>query len=269
MSIASGSSGNCILVGTDCAKFLVDAGISGKRIEEGLLSEGLKPGDLDGIFLTHEHTDHISGLKVMSKRYKLPIYATAGTIDAVLRTPGQKEIPVDLFHEIRPDEVFSYRNLEVVPFRISHDAAEPVAYRFYEAGMETGEQRTSVATATDLGKYDDYIIENLKGAAAVLLEANHDINMLQVGRYPYRLKQRILGDRGHLSNDSAAMLLRELSKMGLKAALLGHLSEENNFPALAYETVRLELKMSEGPGNSSGIALGVADRNRRSAMIRV
>ena len=147
-SIASGSSGNCIYVGNDDTHLMIDAGISGRRIEEGLNQIGLKTSDMSGILVTHEHTDHIGGLGVVARKYGIPIYATGGTIDAIKRSPGTGQISDYLFHEVKPDKRFKVGGMEINPIKVSHDAAEPVAYRFFENGR-------SAAVMTDLGKFDD------------------------------------------------------------------------------------------------------------------
>lgn len=229
-SIASGSSGNCIYVGSEETHVLVDTGISGKRIEQGLNQLELTGRDIDAILVTHEHSDHISGLGVMARRYHIPVYTTGGTADAISRMKNMKNLPEDTFHEIVEDQDFHIRDLTIHPFSIPHDAAQPVGYR-----VECEDK--AVGIATDLGKYNDYIVDNLQNLDALLLEANHDIRMLQVGSYPYYLKQRILGDRGHLSNENAGKLLCRLLHDDMKAVFLGHLSKENNYEALAYETV--------------------------------
>ncbi|MDD3415161.1 MAG: MBL fold metallo-hydrolase [Lachnospiraceae bacterium] len=261
-SIASGSSGNCIYVGNNDSHVIIDAGISGKRIEAGLNGIGLKTSEMNGILITHEHSDHIGGLGVLSRRYELPIYATGKTIEAIKKSKTVGDIPDDLFHEIVEDERFNICDLNIHPIKISHDAAQPVAYRFYS-------ENKSVAVMTDLGKYDDYIINSLQDCDALLLEANHDINMLQVGRYPYYLKQRILGDRGHLSNESSGRLLCKLLHDNLKQIVLGHLSAENNLAELAYETVRLEITMDERKYKFGDFNMSVAKRSERSDIIYV
>ena len=259
-SIASGSSGNCIYVGSDNTHVLVDIGISGKKMETGLNSLELTGRDLDGILITHEHSDHIKGLGVISRKYGIPIYATAGTVDAMVRTNALGKIPEGIFHEIQEDEPFMINDLKVNPFTIPHDAAQPVGYRLEHEGH-------SVGIATDLGKYNDYIIENLQGLDALLLEANHDIRMLQVGKYPYYLKQRILGNKGHLSNETAGKLLCELLHDDLKYVLLGHLSKENNLPQLAHEAVRLEITMGESPYQASDFDITVASRSEPTRLL--
>lgn len=261
-SIASGSSGNCIYVGSDCAHVLIDAGISGRRVEAGLNSLELTGRDLDGILITHEHSDHIKGLGVIARKYGIPIYATGGTVDAMVRSGSLGKIPEGIFREIREDEPFLIKDLVVNPFTIPHDAAQPVGYR-----LECGEH--SVGIATDLGKYNEYIIENLQNLDALLLEANHDIRMLQVGRYPYYLKQRIMGDRGHLSNENAGQLLCRLLHDNLKAVFLGHLSKENNYEELAYETVCSEVTMGDNPYKSKDFKIQVAKRDYISETVTV
>lgn len=234
-SIASGSSGNCIYVGNEETNILIDAGISGKKVIEGLTSIDVNPEKLHGVLITHEHSDHIKGVGVLARKFKVPIYATAETMNAMLRSSTIGRIPNELLQIIEPDQSFMIQDIKVNPFSISHDAANPVAYTFEQNGGKIG-------LATDLGTYNDYIVENLKHCDALLLEANHDINMLQVGSYPYVLKKRILGDRGHLSNDNSGRLLCEIYHENLKHIILGHLSNENNYPDLAYETVKYELE---------------------------
>lgn len=261
-SIASGSSGNCIYVGSEATHLLVDVGISGKRTEAGLNELGLVGADIDGILVTHEHSDHIAGLGVLSRKYGIPIFATSGTIQAILRNGGKNAPDASLFNEIEADKKIIIKDLTVSPMRISHDAAEPVAYRI-------GYGTKKVAVCTDLGVYNDYTVECLKGMDALLLEANHDVNMLQVGPYPYYLKQRILGDRGHLSNENSGRLLNRVLHDHLKAIVLGHLSKENNMPELAYEAVRMEITLGDGPYKAEDFPISVALRSEVSPVITV
>ena len=261
-SIASGSSGNCIYAGTESTHVLVDAGISGKRVEAGLHSIGLTGHDIDGILVTHEHSDHISGLGVLCRRYHIPVYATPGTIGAIRSCSSIGKIPEELFCEVWADESFTIKDLTVNPMQISHDAAQPVAYR-----LSYGTKRAAVCT--DLGTYNDYTVECLKGMDVLFLEANHDVNMLQVGSYPYYLKQRILGNRGHLSNENSGRLLSRVLHDDLKAVFLGHLSQENNYEALAYETVCSEVTMGENPWTSSDFKITVAHRDRISDLVTI
>lgn len=260
LSIASGSSGNCIYVGDGDTHLLVDAGISGKRIEAGLNENDIKTSDVNGILITHEHSDHINGLGVLARRYGIPMYATAETIEEIKRVKTLGAIEQDLFVPIRADEEFQIDSLTVHPFSTSHDAANPVAYRI-------SNDREQIAVATDMGTYDDYIIENLRGLDALLLEANHDVNMLETGSYPYPLKRRILSDRGHLSNELSGQLLTRILHDGLKHIFLGHLSKENNYAELAYETVKLEIAMSDTRYQGNEFPIQVARRDAPSQMV--
>ncbi len=261
-SIASGSSGNCIYVGTDTTHILVDVGISGKKTEVGLNSLGICCRDLDGIFITHEHIDHISGLGVLARKYGIPIYATKGTIAAIKDTKSVGKIDEDLFLPVNAEEKLIVKDMVLNPMQISHDAAEPVAYRISHGNKK-------VAVITDLGTYNDYTVECLKGMDALLLEANHDVNMLQVGPYPYYLKQRILGNRGHLSNENSGRLLSKVLHDKMQAIVLGHLSNENNLPELAYETVRLEIEMADNVYKATDFPIHVANRSEVSPVIHI
>ena len=259
-SIASGSSGNCIYVGSDSTHLLVDTGISKKRIEESLAELQVRGEDLNGILITHEHSDHIQGLGVFCRRYDVPIYATRGTIAGICACKTLGKMPEGLFQEIASDEAFNIGDLTVKPFAISHDANEPTGFRIEK-------DKKSVAVATDLGVYDDYIVECLKRLDAVVLEANHDTHMVEVGPYPYPLKRRVLGDHGHLSNELSGRLLCSILHDNMKHIVLGHLSKENNFPELAYETVKLEVTMSNIPYDGNQIPLMVADRDKMSKIL--
>lgn len=261
-SIASGSSGNCIYVGSDTTHILVDVGISGKRTEAGLLKLGVKAEELDGIFVTHEHMDHISGLGVMARKYGLPVYGTKGTLEAVRCASGVGKIDECLFQEIKADEKIIVKDLTVNPMRTSHDAAEPVAYR-----ISHGKQKLGIIT--DLGCYDDYTVECLRGMNALLLEANHDVNMLEVGPYPYYLKKRILGERGHLSNELSGQLLSRVLNDKMQTIILGHLSKENNLPELAYETVRVEITMADNEYKANDFPIRVASRSEVSEIVEI
>ena len=261
-SIASGSSGNCTYTGTDHTALLVDAGVSARQIEKGLKSIDRAATDIDGILVTHEHSDHIKGLGVLSRRYGIPIYGSKGTLNAIANCSSLGTIDAGLYREIHVDEDFQVGDVTVHPFEIPHDAAQPSAYRI-------SHEETSVAVVTDLGVFSDYIIENMKDLDAVLLEANHDIRMLQAGPYPYYLKQRILGTHGHLSNENAGRLLCRVLHDNLKHIFLGHLSKENNYDALAYETVCMEVTMGENPYKASDFQIRVAERSEVSQLVTV
>ena len=261
-SIASGSSGNCVYVGSDTTHLLMDVGISGKRTEAGLAELGLTMKDIDAICITHEHADHISGLGVLARKYGVPIYATRGTVEAIRKTSSLGQIDESLFRVIVPDERCIIKDIALYPVRTYHDAADPVAYRIDHDGRRIG-------LITDLGCYNDYTVECLRNLDLLYLEANHDVHMLQVGPYPYYLKQRILGERGHLSNESAGKLLSRLLHDNMQAIVLGHLSKENNLPELAYESVRVEVTMSDTEYSGNDFPLYVAKRDVVSEVIEV
>lgn len=229
-SLASGSSGNSIYVGTETTDILIDAGISCKAITTALASIGVSPDSLDAVVVTHEHTDHVKGLESLSKRYWKPIYATAGTIQVV----NKGQIDTDLFQTVWADESFTIGDITVHPFRVSHDVAAPVGYVVEHEG-------TRIGICTDLGCYNDYTVRNLSCLDAVLVEFNFDRRMLEAGPYPYPLKRRIAGEKGHLSNDLAVALVKDILTPRLKLLVLAHLSEKNNLPELAYETARIAL----------------------------
>lgn len=258
-SIASGSSGNCIYVGDGKNHILIDAGISRKRIVEGLAQIGIEPGQLDAIFVTHEHSDHIQGINMMVKMFGTPVFATGGTLDGICMKDTKKVIGMDKLYQIYADEEVAIGSLKVTPFRMSHDAAEPVCYKVEAGGHKLG-------MATDLGMFDDYIIDNLAGSDILLLEANHDISMLEAGKYPYQLKCRILGERGHLSNEASGRLLCRLAQKKLRYAFLAHLSKENNYPQLAYEAVKCQIWEEMGV-NQLPFELMVAERDKPSQMV--
>ena len=261
-TIASGSSGNCTYAGTGRTAVMIDAGISAKRIEKGLYSLDRKPEEIDAILVTHEHSDHIAGLGVLARRYHFPIYATPGTAEYIYSCASLGKIDPALLHYIHADEAFRIGDLEIEPFRISHDAAQPVGYRISDG-------RKNMAVATDMGCYDDYIVEKLKNLDGILLEANHDVNMLQVGPYPYPLKQRILGQRGHLSNELAGRLLCDILNDDIETILLGHLSKENNYAALALATVISEIRIGRSDLDANELPIDVASRSDPSRMYTV
>ncbi len=259
-SIASGSSGNCIYVGSETTHILIDAGISKKRIEEGLKEIGVESSALDAIFVTHEHSDHISGLGVMSRALDVPIYGSKGTIQGVFDYKNIGKIKKEQFVSFESEEIVYIGDLQIVPFHISHDANEPTGFKIIEGDK-------SMAVVTDLGKYDEYIVDKLQGLDAVFLEANHDVHMLEVGNYPYPLKRRVMSDQGHLSNELSGRLLCDILHKKLKHVVLGHLSKENNYELLAYETVKLELSLKNIKAHK--IKLSVANRDKVTEIIEI
>ncbi len=260
MSIGSGSSGNCIYVGNDNVHLLVDAGISGKRVTEGLQKQGVQLSDLDGILITHEHIDHIKCLGVLLRKCEIPVYATQSTIDMIFNYDKLGNISEELFIPIEPDRTFYIRDMLISPAAVWHDAADPVCYSFFD---ESGK----LSIATDLGDYDEYLINKLKGSDVVLLESNHDISMLEVNpRYSYALKRRILGSRGHLSNERSGELAARLYKeYPMKALVLGHLSKDNNIPECAF--INMQNYMREAGADMEELRIEVASRESCSAEI--
>ena len=258
----SSSSGNSTFIGSENTGILIDAGCAGKYIISALDQIGIEPRFIKGILVTHEHSDHIQGRGVFSRKYEVPVYATPGTIEGIRSYSGLGKVPEGIFHPIHTDEPFTLGDVTVNPFAISHDANEPSGYR-----LECGGK--SVAVATDLGKYDDYTVEHLKNLDAVLIEANHDVHMLEVGGYPYYLKQRILGDKGHLSNELSGRLLCDILHDNLKHIVLGHLSKENNYARLAYETVKLEVTLADNDYRGEDLDMFVAGRDTVSDIITV
>ena len=259
-SLYSGSSGNCIYVGSDHANILIDVGVSAKKVTAALESIDVKPEELDAVLITHEHSDHIGGLGVFLRKYGIPVYGTGKTLEAVSRYSNLGKVDFSLFHGIRPEESFSISDIYVKAVSTWHDAIDPVCYT-----LTDGNKKISVAT--DLGDFDGHIVDALSGADAMLIEANHDVRMLEVGPYPYPLKQRILSRRGHLSNERGGQLVRELLNDHIRGIYLGHLSKENNYPELAFETVKAELLGNAYSSDYRDFNIMVAERDCCSAVI--
>ena len=256
-SLFSGSSGNSTYIETDTAGVLLDCGVSMKRILSELERIGKKREDIKALFITHEHIDHIMSVGPIARGWKIPVYATAGTWRAMYRGLGQ--IDKSLIRIAEEGKKVSVGDLEITPFAIYHDAAQPVAYCFESGGKK-------LTVITDIGKMDDKIFISLSGSDAVLLEANHDIKMLENGRYPYSLKKRIRGMYGHLSNEEAALTCARLAALGTKTFLLGHLSEENNTAQIALETVRSTIENSCSKGS---FVFEVLERGKHGELITV
>ena len=249
----SGSSGNVLFVQWGGTRLLIDAGKSGSCIEEALRSIGVDIRSVNGVLITHEHSDPISGAGVAARKYGLPLYATSGTWQAMSGKLGR--IPEELRHEIQANKPFWLGDIGVDPFPIPHDAADPVGYRLYGGKL-------SVSSATDLGHFSRQVYDRIRGSDLVLLESNHDPDMLRANpRYNAALKQRILGDRGHLSNESCSQALISLIAAGTGSVILGHLSGENNTPELA-ESVSTRAMEREGirPGRDVNIQVALRDR---------
>lgn len=253
VSLSSGSKGNATLILSDSTAVLLDAGVSFSRIESALREFGLTPAMLDGVVLTHEHDDHVRALPKLEKY--VSIYAHPLTAEALNRRNMRLEnyADVDCF-----EQGFEIGDIKVEPFRIPHDAAYPLAYSFC-----CGHARCSVAT--DIGVPTVGLLKNIKNSEVVLLEANHDLDMLKNGNYPLRLKERILSSRGHLSNDAAGRVAQLLVGSDVRQLILGHISENNNTENIAYSTVQNAL---ESAGNSQ-IELSVAHQGRRSEVFEI
>lgn len=229
-SLASGSSGNCQFIESENTRLLVDAGMSGKYIKLSLETINVKIESIDGILLTHEHADHISGLGVLMRKFKIPAYITYKTWEAVSSKIG--EVSADLLHLYETIDDIVIGDIRVKGTKITHDAVDPLCYTFTHDDCKIG-------IATDLGAITDDVIEQFKDCDLLMIESNHDIEMLKVGPYPMYLKRRILSELGHLSNEDAGYIAKEIVRYGTaKNILLAHLSKDNNFPDLAFETVR-------------------------------
>lgn len=251
-TITSGSSGNCTLIQAGETRILVDAGISGKKVVQGLLANHIDPCSIDAIVITHEHVDHVKGAGIYSRKFNTPIYTTPLTWSA-LEQSGIGKIDENNKKILEKEDALEIKGLKISPYAIYHDAIDPVGYIFEY-------KKKKITFATDLGKVDDRILEKLEGCNGLLLEFNHDVNMLEVGSYPYPLKKRVLSDVGHLSNEAAGKVLEEVYHKGLEWVVLGHLSHENNLPDLAYLTAKQALEKKHAVVGQD-IALHVASRH--------
>ena len=252
-TLASGSSGNSLLVTDGRTHVLVDAGISCRRICTGLKELGVEPKELAGVLITHEHSDHISGLTTLTKQLRLPVYASPGTGRQLCYRIAFLE---ELLRPVAPGEGFSVGGLAIESFPTSHDAAESVGYALSAGGRKA-------AVVTDLGYVTEAVLRGIRGADLLVAEANHDVEWVQSGPYPYHLKARILGDRGHLSNEAGAELAWTAVEGGARTVVLAHLSHENNTPARAHEVVRGVLER-RGAAVGRDVALEVAPRSEKS-----
>lgn len=257
-SLYSGSSGNCLYVSSKNTKILVDCGTSCKKICEGLASINSSIEDIDAILVTHEHSDHVQGLGLVSKKFNIPVYANLETWNAMEKQKEKiDERNINVFVN---DSDFSLNELTIHPFSTPHDAANPCGFNIHN-----GKRKLSIAT--DLGHMDDDIFKELIHSSFVLLESNYEPEMLNASRYPFHLKQRIKGPYGHLSNETAGKTIAALMKKDLKQVMLGHLSKENNVPELAYQTVVEQLMRNNSDINT--INLSVANRNAPGKIIEV
>lgn len=251
-SLYSSSSGNCTYIGTSSGGVLIDAGVSAKRITEALADIGVSPSDIAAVFITHEHSDHINGVRVFASKNRIKVYATAGTLDG-MDDYGVFKSAVNAY--VIPEEGMETAGMFVKPFRTSHDCNEPCGYT-----VITPEGKKA-SVATDTGCITEEIRRSISGSDIVLLESNHDVGMLQNGPYPYPLKQRILSDFGHLSNEICSEAACDLVAGGTSKLILGHLSKENNIPSLAYQTTKSALDIMGAKENEDYILKVAADLN--------
>lgn len=259
-SLYSGSSGNSMFITSDRAKILIDAGLPGKKIDEALKAIDEETKNIDGIFITHEHSDHIKGVGVISRKYDIPIYANADTWSAMEGSLGKiKEHNIKVIDKRSVTEI---GDLNIKAFNIPHDASGPMGYTVSDG-------KKNISVATDFGTFTREIYDNVKDSEVILLESNHDVNMLKFSPYPYQLKRRILSEIGHLSNDDCGNAIVELVKCGNnKKIILGHLSNTNNQPDLAYATV-LDVLNDNGIKNNEDIILTMANRHNPSSYIKI
>ncbi len=231
-TLASGSSGNCALATDGRTHILIDAGISARRICRSLTDLGVEPRSVSGILITHEHSDHICGLATLTKQLRLPVYASRSTGRQLSYRIAFLE---EVLRPFQPGEAFAVGDLEIGAFPTPHDTAG-------SCGYTVSDGRHKLAVVTDLGHVTEEVRAGIQGAALLVAEANHDVEWLQSGPYPYHLKRRILGDFGHLSNEAGADLVAEAVEGGARTVLLAHLSAENNTPARAYGVVSSALE---------------------------
>ena len=256
-SLYSGSSGNCSIVQSDNTKILIDCGESAKKITEALNLINIDPSSIDGILITHEHSDHVKGLGVFSKKFNIPVFANIETWNAI---ENQKEKISNDNINYFSFEKFKIGDIEINPFPIPHDAVNPCGFNLIYDNKK-------ISIATDIGHITKEIINHLENSSFLLLEANYEPEILKYSPYPYLLKERIKGPNGHLSNSDAGKTISYLTNYGLKNVMLGHLSKENNFPELAYKTVVEELM--EKNITEDTIKLSIANRYSVSPIIDV
>ncbi|SEO42269.1 Phosphoribosyl 1,2-cyclic phosphodiesterase [Amphibacillus marinus] len=257
--LASGSSGNAFYIGTDKENILVDAGLSGKQLDRLFQQVNVDPSKLSRILVTHEHSDHIKGLGIFARKYDLPIYANQKTWAAMDGSLGK--LALDQKFTFNSGQVQTFGDIDVESFGVSHDAAEPMFYTFHHQGQK-------VALVTDLGYVSERIKKTVENANALIFEANHDVSMLQMGRYPWNVKRRILGDYGHVSNDDCALALTDIIGNKTKRIYLAHLSKDNNMKELARMSVENHLSEASFPINN-GLEIHDTDPNIPTPIYRV
>jgi phosphoribosyl 1,2-cyclic phosphodiesterase len=253
--LASGSTGNSLYIETEQQRLLIDCGLSGKKMIELLGQIGRCPEDIDGILVTHEHSDHIKGLGVFARRFHTPVYANRKTWQAM--SSGIGEIPTEQKFEFAPNTTQDFGGLAIESFSVSHDAADPMFYVVHD-------HEKQLTILTDLGYVSTHIKGLIKNSDAYIMEANHDTEMLMMGRYPWSVKRRILGDTGHISNDESGLALTEMFGDRTKKIYLAHLSKDNNMKELARMSVGQRL---ESIGLKPGREVGLYDTDPDHATI--
>lgn len=230
ISLSSGSKANCTFVEAAGQRFLIDCGLSGKKAEERLIENGIDPASITSILITHEHSDHIHGVPTLSRRYGMTVYANKGTLEFVSK-PKRSEV-------FNTGEDFSLGDVSITPFSIAHDAVDPVGFVVRAEGFK-------LSVVTDLGRVTTLVQEHVRGSNAIIIESNHDQEMLQGCSYTWELKQRISSTHGHLCNEGAGQLIEDIMHPELYHIVLGHLSENSNTPTLALECMRKYLAKCE------------------------
>ncbi len=258
-TLGSGSKGNSYLIATEKNKILIDAGLSAKYICTALEEIGVSANEIDGIIITHEHSDHIAGTRVLSKKYGIPLYANEKTLAEVARK--YSDIESKNLRTFNNGESFYIGGFDISPFKTPHDSVSSCGFSVY-SGIN------KVTVATDIGHMTRNVLENLKNSDILVLEANHDLDMLINGPYNAFLKQRVQGPNGHLSNEVCGKTLAYLLDYGLNRVVLAHLSEENNTPECAYNTVIKHLN-ERGAEDGKDVFIEIASQNERGKCYRI
>ena len=257
-SLYSGSSGNSLFVETENTRLLIDAGVSSKKIENALDGLNINPSSIDGILITHEHSDHTQGLGTFSRKFNIPVFVNSKTLDNM---PKQRDkLIAENIKNFEVGDNFNINDLKISSFSIPHDAANP-------CGFNISNGSKTISIATDIGHMTNDILKMLEECEFLMLESNYDPEVLKCSSYPYILKTRIAGPNGHLPNEIAGKTISHLLKCNLKQAMLGHLSKESNFPELAYKTVVDELISNNY--NENSLMLSVASRDFPGKLIEV
>lgn len=258
-TLSSGSSGNSVFIEHKDTKILIDCGLSGKKIENLLKEIGQRAENLDSIFLTHEHIDHVRGASVLSRRYDIPIYANKGTRLSFLPQAGKlAEKNIQVF---KSNNFLNFKSMDILPVSIHHDAKEPVGFVVYLGNKK-------ITVMTDTGLVDQRMLYEIKGSDVYYFEANHDLEALKRGPYTYNVKLRIMSKMGHLSNLQAAEYLAEVLQGREESVFLAHLSDTNNTPELSKVTVENYFN-SCGLDTKKDIKLEVADRYKPSRIVEL